>query len=716
MRQPCGQPALILTFCEHGNYHDQHFFMFPEEMVAGSVSTPKIDLANEDLIRAHIHAIWLAHSKLDLKMSVAQLLNLESVPPSLEIQESVSAHLADDAVKTRTIHSANILLESIQDELADCSWYSDHWVADTVRDIPAQFDAACERWRVLFHAAVHQREVQNAIATNFNVTQAERKIAKNLRGEAESQVELLLLNKHSKHAFQSDFYSYRYFASEGFLPGYNFPRLPLSAYIPKTRDGSQKENNDYVSRARFLAISEFGPGSIIYHEGSHYKIHRVMMDVDNEDNAITICLQQCKNCGYIHYPRNSNNGVDQCELCGSSNMEIMTNMFRMRNVSTIKKDRISSDEEERLHYGYRLETGFRFVEHGRKKSHRDAQITDKNGCTLFTLQYGQGAELWRINFGWLLTPKGHGQGFLLNRTKGIWVKDGISEEVEENLEDIDDYKSNIRVIPYVQDRKNCLRIVPNENLELNSDQYYSLKEALKQAIQQVYQLEDNELSCEVLPSKGNPNSFLFVESAEGGAGVLRRLVEDQQALAIVAKNALEICHFDPETGNDLFKAPYAKENCIVACYDCLLSYANQRYHKQLNRHCIKDILLRLQEAQVFNSKDDQELQIFEALKQKCDSALEKDWLTYVFEKGYKLPTFAQFRFDFCNAVADFYYAANDVAIFIDGPLHECEDVIQRDAAQERCLEDQGVTVLRFTDWQQWQVILNSEPEIFGKHK
>ncbi|MEK8170890.1 hypothetical protein NKH77_19030 [Streptomyces sp. M19] len=29
----------------------------------------------------------------------------------------------------------------------------------------------------------------------------------------------------------SDFFPYRYFASEGFLPGYSFPRLPLAAYI-----------------------------------------------------------------------------------------------------------------------------------------------------------------------------------------------------------------------------------------------------------------------------------------------------------------------------------------------------------------------------------------------------------------------------------------------------------------------------------------------------
>jgi len=33
---------------------------------------------------------------------------------------------------------------------------------------------------------------------------------------------------------QSDFYTYRYFASEGFLPGYSFPRLPLRALHERT--------------------------------------------------------------------------------------------------------------------------------------------------------------------------------------------------------------------------------------------------------------------------------------------------------------------------------------------------------------------------------------------------------------------------------------------------------------------------------------------------
>ena len=84
--------------------------------------------------------------------------------------------------------------------------------------------------------------------------------------------------------FQSDFYSYRYFASEGWLPGYSFPRLPLSAYIPARRG---KGSDEYLSRPRFIAISEFGPQALVYHEGSVYRVNRVMIPVSADIDPTT---------------------------------------------------------------------------------------------------------------------------------------------------------------------------------------------------------------------------------------------------------------------------------------------------------------------------------------------------------------------------------------------------------------------------------------------
>ncbi len=61
-----GQPALVFAYCATGSPHDQYFFKRPALMVAGAVTPPRMDLANEDLIRAHVHAIWLAETGLRL--------------------------------------------------------------------------------------------------------------------------------------------------------------------------------------------------------------------------------------------------------------------------------------------------------------------------------------------------------------------------------------------------------------------------------------------------------------------------------------------------------------------------------------------------------------------------------------------------------------------------------------------------------------------------
>ena len=57
-----GQAALVLTYCSAQGPHDQYYFGRREAMVSGIVRPPAIDLANRDLIEAHLHAVWLAES------------------------------------------------------------------------------------------------------------------------------------------------------------------------------------------------------------------------------------------------------------------------------------------------------------------------------------------------------------------------------------------------------------------------------------------------------------------------------------------------------------------------------------------------------------------------------------------------------------------------------------------------------------------------------
>jgi hypothetical protein len=76
-----GQPALVVTYCSGGSPHDQYFFRRPHRMVSGHVTPPRLDMANEDLVGAHVHSIWLAETGMSLGRSLKDLLQVGGEPP-----------------------------------------------------------------------------------------------------------------------------------------------------------------------------------------------------------------------------------------------------------------------------------------------------------------------------------------------------------------------------------------------------------------------------------------------------------------------------------------------------------------------------------------------------------------------------------------------------------------------------------------------------------
>ena len=121
----------------------------------------------------------------------------------------------------------------------------------------------------------------------------------------------------------------------------------------------------------------------------------------------------------------------------------------------------------------------------------------------------------------------------------------------------------------------------------------TLQAALKQGIQQVYQLEPNELACDALPSADDRRILFLYEASEGGAGVLRQVAEETTAIAEVARAAIAICHFDTVTGEDYAARPDNNIECEAACYDCLLEYGNQPDHRYIDRMLALPLLKHL---------------------------------------------------------------------------------------------------------------------------
>ena len=699
-----GQPALVFAYCSIGSSHDQYFFKRPERMVVGAVSPPRLDLANEDLVRAHIQAIWLTETGQSLGRSLKDVLDVEGEEPSLELRDWVHASFADEGARRRTRVRAGRVLASVEEELRGAPWYKEGWLDEVLDGVERAFDRSCDRWRTLYRAALAQAETQNKIVRDASRSQRDKEQAARLRREAEAQLNLLI--SEAEGVSFSDFYSYRYFASEGFLPGYSFPRLPISAFVPGS--GRKRDREEFLSRPRFLAVSEFGPRASVYHEGARYLINRVILERD-EQEILTTRAKQCEHCGYFHPIPGSDDGPDLCENCGAALGGQLRQLFRLQNVSTVRRDRINSDEEERQRLGYEIRTGVRFAGLNGDASARTATIRS-GGKELATLTYGNAATLWRINLGWT-RRKNKGQlGFVLDTERGFWARND-----QETTGDPEDplSASTSRVIPYVEDTRNCLMLRLEENHP--PEVLASLQSALKNAIQVVYQLEDNELTAEPLPSRNERRLILLYESAEGGAGVLRRLLDDPGAFAQVAVEALRICHFAPETGEDLRRAPRAREDCEAACYDCLMTYTNQMDHSMLDRQSIHDLLMQLTGATVeaaptLNTRSDHLAQ----LERLAGSNLEKRWLEFIESHGYRLPSHAQRLFEEAGTRPDFFYDGDyGAAIYIDGPHHDYPERQARDAAQEEAMEDLGYMVIRFGHQDDWTATVAEYPYVFG---
>jgi superfamily II DNA/RNA helicase len=654
-----GQAALVVSYASQGNGHDRYFYQHPEQMVAGVIAPPKLELGNRDLLESHLHSIWLAATGVQLGSSMNQILELEQADQGYPLKSGLlqKLRLSSEELRRCGERAVTLLQDSFcQANLTDKSWYSSQWVQSVFDRALASFDRACDRWRDLYREAVRQRDEARRIldrVTTGQVSAQDRENAELLERDARRQLNLLV-GETADSSQDLDFYPYRYFASEGFLPGYNFPRLPVRAYIPFGEEGT------FISRPRAIAIREFAPANIVYYEGNKYQVAR--MAIARGANIPYQRIAVCAECGYFHEGEAAIR--ETCENCGTrlvadekGNPAKLDRVLKMQTVFTRRRDRITCDEEERLKYGYNLTTHYRF-----ETAPRQAKVTSETGETLLDLTYGDAAAIWRLNRG---LRKNRERGFKLNLQTGSW---GETREKESNSADSvqsDSVHHEVHLI--VRETSNVLLVRPQQLPSEETEAFVAtLQYAIERAIQVIYKLEENELASERL---GRSQTLLFWESAEGGAGVLSQILADPQSLQRISQVALDICHFVTP-----------KPTCVQACYECLLSYRNQFDHPLLNRILIHSYLQQLGSSKVQgNLGGDRELQ-YQQLYQQTDpnSELERQVLRAIYESDLPLPDSAQEFLPKANCKPDFIYHQSKLAIFCDGSVHDNPEQRKKD--------------------------------------
>jgi hypothetical protein len=602
-----------------------------------------------------------------------EILELESgddyhLLPEINAQIQQQSHI-------QTALSAAYKLVNRTPELQNARWYSAEWLQETVSMAPSKFDGAFNHWRELYRSAfrfAHQAFNQSMSATG---SKTDREAAQRRLQEA-GRERTLLLNEGSFE--ESDFYPYRYLAAAGFLPGYNFPRLPIRALV---RSGNDTHS---IDRSRFLGLTEFGPRNVLYHEGRKHRVHSVVVPADGIETRI-IKARLCNTCGYFH----NENEVELCEYCGTrldaDNSDYPQALLEQPTVRTRITERISSDEEERMRNGYVVTTHFRF-QPGQDTS--KAQAVTPQGTPLLEITYAPAATIWRINHGWRSSDR---TGFALDEQTGVWVSQ-TSTQAQPDDDQPDVKLPMTGVKPYVWDTKNMLLIRPLGQ-PTSSTFLPTLTHALRRGIQLEFQVEESELAAERI-GEGEHLRIMIWEAAEGGIGIGERLLEEPDALGKVARQALEICHYDPDTGEE--QADHDPDNCAVACYQCLMSYSNQREHGLLDRREIKDFLLALSGATVQKgTRGRTREEHFQWLMSLADpaSSLERVFLEYLYKGGYRLPDGAQTRpSEEVYVQPDFFYdrdGMKGVCVFVDGSVHDSPEQRAKDAEVRGELRDLG---------------------------
>ena len=713
-----GQPAFVLTYCAALSPHDQWFFHNANEMVHGVVKPPTLDLTNRDLIESHLQAVWLANVEHQLDTSIAPLLDLEQ--EDKPIKQELLARFSDPAVSERARVLAHRVMNEVAGELSQetAPWFDSQYVDKVISRAPVAFDESLDRWRNLFDATRKQMDMADAVVKSHAAGHNERENARRRYGDAARQYFTLLKNNNTQN---SDFYTYRFLASQGFLPGYNFPRLPLMAWIPG-QGGSTNGRDDegsMVSRPRFLALSEFGPRSLIYHEGRTYRVVRAKLNIGAGEHVSagsklsTVSSRVCSCCGYGHMGEQNSPEptANVCENCKHPLTEIdrVNELYRIETVETVPVERITINDEERQRQGFELQTTYRFLPgpDGLIQKTDAKVLLDKE--ELATLTYAAAARIWRINRGWRRRKDKKQLGFYINPISGVWSKKENPEEEkngENGEEALLDKVIPQRIVPFVEDHRNILILTPKQ--ALSEAAMATLQASLKRGIEQTFQIEEAELVAEPLPTGDNRRALLFYEAAEGGAGVLTRLATEPDQLSEVAKNTLKLMHFRaPEAAWSYDQLPKLEQRrpdgeriCEAGCYQCLLSYYNQPDHNNISRQDpdVLKMLIALANASVCLDSPTEPDDAFEP-----DDGLAS-WLLELDKRELRRPDALKVSLNNGQGLADAQYKTARTLVFLSTP----------DESLRSYAEDRSYRILVFPpDRSEWSALFSHYQEIFG---
>lgn len=682
-----GQTALIYTYCRPRNSHENYYLRNPHKMVSGDVKAPRMELMNEELLKAHLHSVILSIQPVEqLSNGISALVDHETELVKMPLREDVVHRLTLSNENKKKIKSIfqQILSDNYFSTHKKPAWLTDNWIDRVLDNYRYDFDRALNRWRSLYREAQTQiieatKKIENRA---YGENSEEKKEAHRNLKRAENMRDQLLGASFGSRREEDEFYPYRYFASEGFLPGYNFTKLPMRATLQYRNDKVET-----LSRPRGLALREFGPHNLIYNNGSKFRIKRMRLNASG--------LQPSKffynpSTGYVL--KDTENAETQVDIITGEPLQGISRLVPGTCIPALdmfaeETEQITCQEEERSRKGYKVDTFFACDNLG-AISESELKLEESH---LANIRY---IPSCRITYILSSRNEDNVSGFNFDSRTGEWISLERAAELQKHEQDHPEDQGRLRAVKlFTEVTANAIYIQPADALLLpDKDAVRTFLYAIMQAIEDVFQVESREIGGEVMGQGDKPNIFIY-EDAEGSLGVLSRLVEDGDSFRQVVNRAYQICFGDKEE--------YSKSelNALVpADYTNLLNYYNQPYHQQIDIRNIYDTLKLLKEVTPENHVAgqtlgyDEQYRYLESARDQ-NSSTEKEFLKYLYDNRLRLPDKAQPEFPGEYYIRPDFMYGDRIVIFCDGTPHDRPEVQADDLNKRQVLEDAGFIVL-----------------------
>ena len=528
--------AFCVTLCQVRS-HDFHHFLEPERMVRGKIIPPYFSIENEKIVRRHLMAMALSVFWREPEYTTT----FGTVNDFFFLEDFCGADLLREFLRRKP----KMLQESFEKVIPDGLQYLINDASGEWKFVSDMYDPTNGPL-----ARTHQEIVSDIVDLNALY---QKRVGQTKKADYLLNIKSTLLGRTIIN----------FLATHNVLPKYGFPVdvVELAIYSPAGK-------NLDLSRDLKIALSEYAPGSDIVAAGkiwtSRYVKKLLHSDKGLEQRYYVIC-PRCKRY-YTSLDETLPNVCEACEYPLLSDKKLIKPEFGF--IADGKGPK--KPQEKRPEKTYSTRVFYTGVSNDKKT----IPLPLPNGNTLLRATNGSNAKFGVINSGkyghgfkicsqcgyTLLgqepTPNKHNNPFNQKCSGGYFEKFDLGHEFMTDMVKLTFEHYNAEI--------------PDKE---GPGFWQSLLYGLLDGTSDRLDIERDDIDGCIYFEKGKKASLVLFDSVPGGAGHVKRLVQEENMLIEILWKTLE----------NLSKCQCGGEEGESSCYGCLRNYYNQYCHPDLKR-------------------------------------------------------------------------------------------------------------------------------------